>query len=193
MFLQNLKKYNVVLGSKSPRRAFLLKETGITFTQRSIDLDESFPADLINGDVVEFLAQKKADAFKSELKDNDLLITADTIVVYENEVLGKPADKKDAIRLLSKLSSRTHKVFTGVCLLSDRKNIVFHTMTEVTFKDLSEEEIEYYISKYNPYDKAGAYGIQEWFGYVCVEKINGSYTNVMGLPIKEICDHLKTF
>ena len=193
MYLDKVSKYNIILGSRSPRRAFLLKEAGIAYKQESRDADESYPPELQNEDIVLYLARKKADSFNDSLKENDLLITADTIVVFAGDVLGKPASESEARELLSRLSAKQHVVYTGVCLKTKKNTEVFFARTEVNFKFLSSEEIDYYIKNYQPFDKAGAYGIQEWFGYVCVDRINGSYTNVMGLPVKLLCEHLNNF
>ena len=193
MYLEACSKYDIILGSRSPRRAFLLKEAGIKFRQESKDADENYPDNLHREEIVRFLAEKKAAAFNDELTQDQLLITADTIVVFNDDVLGKPNNEIEARELLSRLSANTHTVYTGVCIKTLKRSEVFSKRTDVSFKFLSSAEIDYYIRNYEPYDKAGAYGIQEWFGYVCVDKIEGSYTNVMGLPVKEVCEHLNSF
>ncbi len=177
---------NIVLFSKSPRRQELLNGMGYTFEVQTKDVDESFPATLAPHEVAEYIAINKARAFDNELNPNDLLITADTVVAIGSEILGKPSDAKDAYRMLKKLSGTTHQVYTGVCLLHQHKLISFTDTTDVEIKELSEEEINYYIEHYQPYDKAGAYGIQEWFGLIAVKSVKGSYTNVMGLPTEQL-------
>lgn len=185
--LDNLKKYKVILASNSPRRHELLSGLGIEFTIKTLkDVDESYPSTLQPIAVAKYIAQKKADAYKEAIKEDELLITADTVVVASGEILGKPKDKADAQRMLRLLSGVTHEVVTGVCILTKDQHVLFDTQTEVTFARLSEDEINYYIDTYKPYDKAGAYGIQEWIGFVGVESIAGSYFNVMGLPIQRL-------
>ncbi len=184
--------YRVVLASNSPRRKELLSGIDIEYEIKTLpDIDESFPDDLPKEQIAEFLAQKKAAAYAGMLSDNTLLITADTVVILNDEVLGKPIDKADAKQMLKKLSGNTHRVITGVCLTSKEKQVRFSDTALVTFGQLSDEEIDYYVEKYNPRDKAGAYGVQEWIGYVAVEKIEGSYFNVMGLPIYKVYQALK--
>lgn len=184
--------YRVVLASNSPRRKELLSGIDIEYEIKTLpDIDESFPDDLPKEQIAEFLAQKKAAAYAEILSDNTLLITADTVVILNDEVLGKPIDKADAKQMLKKLSGNTHRVITGVCLTSKEKQVRFSDTTLVTFGQLSDEEIDYYVEKYNPRDKAGAYGVQEWIGYVSVAKIEGSYFNVMGLPIYKVYQALK--
>jgi septum formation protein len=204
-----LKKYNIILASKSPRRQFLLKELGLNFEIRTKDTDESFPRKLKGKQIALYLCKKKANAFKGELKPKDLLITADTIVWVNNKVLNKPADYKEAVKMLKMLSGKMHVVYTGVCISSyspfqrgaptkvlrasragDVKLHAFTVSTKVFFKKLTAKEIAFYVTNYKPYDKAGAYGAQEWIGYVGVEKIIGSYFNVMGLPVKELYEEL---
>ena len=186
-------QYKVVLGSKSPRRKELLSQLGITFTQRKLDADESFPKKLKPTEVAEYLSRKKASAGLEKLKKNELLITSDTTVVLGKKILNKAADAKEAKKMLQKLSNQKHKVITGVCISSKEKAISFSVGTKVYFKKLSEEEIDYYIANYKPFDKAGAYGIQEWIGMIGVSKIKGSYYNVMGLPLRELYEKLKEF
>ncbi|MDA3930462.1 MAG: Maf family nucleotide pyrophosphatase [Prolixibacteraceae bacterium] len=191
--LENLKQYNIILGSKSPRRKQLLAELGIDFEVRSLEVDEVYPHDLSINLIPEYLAELKAAPFKTILSENDLLITSDTIVCLNNEVLGKPEDYKHAVEMLQKLSGKVHQVATGVCVLSSKKKVLFTSETNVRFKELSLEEIDYYISNYKPFDKAGAYGIQEWIGHIGVEQIEGSYFNVMGLPIQRLYEELSKF
>lgn len=194
MLKDTLSKYNIILASKSPRRQFLLKEIGLNFRIRTKEVDESFPKNLKGKQIALYLSKKKADAFKNDLKPNDLLITADTIVWIGNKVLNKPINYKDAVKMLKLLSGKMHTVYTGVCLThpsSKLKTKCFVVSTKVLFKKLSDKEIDFYIRKYKPYDKAGAYGAQEWIGYVGVEKIIGSYFNVMGLPLKELYEELQ--
>ncbi len=182
--------YHIILASKSPRRHHLLKELGIAFEVQTKDVEESFPAHLKAQEIPLYLCRKKADAFEGSLQDNSIVITADTVVWIEGQVLNKPVDASDAKRMLRLLSGKCHEVFTGVCLKSKLKTHSFFSATKVYFKHLSEDEIDYYINNYRPYDKAGAYGAQEWIGYIGVERIEGSYFNVMGLPVKELYEHL---
>lgn len=171
----------------------MLKELGLTFTVVSRDVDESFPPHLQRQEVALFLAQKKCDAFEEDLKPDTLLITADTIVCLDDMVLNKPENHEDAKRMLRLLSGRKHEVITGVCLKTKEKSCLFHASTDVYFKTLSEEEIDYYLNSYKPYDKAGAYGVQEWIGLIGLERIDGSYHNVMGLPVQDLYKNLTTF
>jgi len=186
-------QYNVILGSASPRRKELLSDLGIKFSIQTTDKEETFSHSLNEEEIAEFLAKQKSEFLSENLQQNELLITADTIVSFKNELLNKPRNKEEAFKTLNKLSENTHKVITGVCLKSKNKEIVFSATTLVTFKALSEYEIHHYINKYNPYDKAGAYGIQDWIGKIGINNINGSYTNVVGLPISELYQHLKLF
>lgn len=183
----------VILASKSPRRQELLKGLDIDFEVRTKDTNESFPDDMQAIKVSEYLAQKKADAFKGEIAPNELLITADTVVIIDGTILNKPTSKIRALDMLSRLSNKTHQVVTGVCLASQNKTTSFHTITEVTFKELSCDEMNYYIKKYQPFDKAGSYGIQEWIGYIGVTAIKGSYFNVVGLPVHALYDEIRSF
>ncbi|WP_311560907.1 Maf-like protein [Prevotella bivia] len=185
---------NIVLASNSPRRRELLAGLGIEFEVRVLpDIDESYPADLPVMQIAEYIAHEKASAYLLTMKDNDLVITADTVVIIGNEVLGKPKDEEDAKRMLRLISGKTHQVVTGVCLTTTKQQRHFSVSTDVTFKDLPENEINYYITKYKPFDKAGAYGIQEWIGYVGVTSLNGSYFNVMGLPVQKLWEELKKY
>ena len=186
-------KYNIILGSASPRRKELLSDIGLRFSIQTTDKEEAFSHSLREAEIAEFLAKQKSEFLSVNLQQNDLLITADTIVSFKNELLNKPKNKEEAFKTLNKLSENTHKVITGVCLKSKNKEIVFSATTRVTFKALSEDEIHHYINKYNPYAKAGSYGIQDWIGKIGIININGSYTNVVGLPISELYQHLKLF
>jgi septum formation protein len=189
-----LTDYRIILASNSPRRKELLSGIGVKYEFRMLpDIDESYPETVSADEVAGYLAEKKASAYLPELNDDELLITADTVVLLDSIVIGKPSDEADAIRMLQLLSGKTHKVITGVCLTSKKKQVVFSDTAYVTFGELSREEISYYVSNYKPYDKAGAYGVQEWIGYVAVEKIEGSYFNVMGLPIFKVYNELKQF
>ena len=189
--LQHLNKYEIILGSASPRRSELLKGLDINFRILPINVDENYPADLIGVQIPEYLAQKKADAYT--LNENTLLITADTIVWLNGVVYGEPTDRDDAREMLKTLSGNMHQVITGVCIRTAEKSRVFHAMTDVYFAQFSDEEIEYYLDHYAPYDKAGSYGVQEWIGYIGVERIEGSYFNVMGLPIQRLYNELKNW
>lgn len=190
--LHNLDKYHILLGSQSPRRKELLSKMGIKFEIRFIsDPDEKYPDTLKEEAIVQYLARKKADIFFPLLTPDNLLITADTIVCFSGEVLEKPADRIDAIKMLKKLSGNEHTVYTGVALTTKEKQICFHSATRVFFADLEEDEIIYYTDTFRPYDKAGAYGIQEWIGYIGVKWIQGCFYNVMGLPTQELYNQLK--
>ena len=193
MMNSKLNTKKIILASKSPRRQQLLKDIGIDFELRLKEIDESYPMHLKEHEIALYIAQKKAEAFKSEIKIDELLITADTIVCLGNEVLGKPTDYNDAVNMLKKLSGKMHKVITGIFLVSLQQTKCFFVITNVYFKPLSLEEIQFYIDRFKPYDKAGAYGIQEWLGYIGVEKIEGSYFNVMGLPVKEVYEAILNF
>lgn len=186
-------KYNLILGSQSPRRKELLSQLGFPFEQRSLDADESFPSSLPPTEVAEFLSRKKAVTGLTDLRDDELLITSDTTVILGKKILNKAADAKEAKQMLQQLSHKKHKVVTGVCLSSRQKAKSFSVSTTVYFKKLKEEEIDFYIEHFQPFDKAGAYGIQEWIGMIGVKKIKGSYFNVMGLPLKELWEELRDF
>ena len=199
--LEDLKKYSVVLAPNSPRRKELLSGLGVNFSVKTLpDVDESFPDTLKGEEIPLFIARKKADAYKvlfssvtsNEVEEPLLVITADTIVWLEDEVLGKPANATEARAMLSKLSGKKHQVITGVCLTTASWQKSFAAVSEVQFSSLTEEEMDYYIQNYCPYDKAGAYGVQEWIGFIGVESIQGSYFNVMGLPIQRLYRELKT-
>ena len=190
--LENLNKYKVVLASNSPRRKELLSGLGIDYEVKTLpDIDESFPEGLSEVETATYIARAKADAYRTIMQPDELIITADTIVWLDGEVMGKPIDGEDARRMLRALSGKTHQVITGVCLTTIDSQKAFATVTDVTFCRLSEEEIGYYVERYRPMDKAGSYGIQEWIGFVGVESISGSYFNVMGLPIQRLYTELK--
>ena len=185
------KSYKIILASNSPRRKELLAGLGLPFEVRVLNgIDESFPSSLPVSDVALYIAGKKADAYRVNMSSDELIITADTIVIVGDEILGKPHDEADAVRMLREISGRTHQVTTGVCLVAEGWERRFSVTTDVTFKTLSDEEIHYYIDHYHPYDKAGAYCIQEWIGYIGVSVLNGSYYNVMGLPVQRIYEAL---
>lgn len=192
--LKNLEKYKIVLGSNSPRRKELLAGLDIDFEVSVIPgIDESFPDSLHFEEIPAYIACKKADAYKDSMGDNELLITADTIVWTPKKIFGKPAGREDAICMLRALSDHVHEVVTGVCLTTKEKTASFSVCSAVCFAKLEEEDIIYYVDKYCPYDKAGSYGIQEWIGYIGVEAINGSFYNVMGLPVQRLYQELKKF
>ena len=191
--IKKFKNYNFILGSNSPRRKEILKEIGLDFSIYPSNIDENFNKEIELKDIPVFLAEKKANALKNKLKENDILITADTIVIYNNELLSKPENTYQAKEMLEKLSGKSHKVITGVCLSNKNNKSIFSCETIVTFNDLNKFEIEFYINKYNPFDKAGSYGIQEWIGLIGVKKIEGSYTNVVGLPASMVYTELKKF
>lgn len=191
--LDLLKAKKIILASKSPRRQQLLKGLELEFEVRTKEVDESFPEDLKANEIPLYLAKFKAEAFRSELKPDEILITADTIVWIDQKALNKPQDRSEAIQMITELSGRTHSVFTGVCLTSLEKQVVFCDETQVTFSTLSAPEIAHYVDHYKPYDKAGAYGAQDWIGFVGIQKIVGSYFNVMGLPVHMLFQELKNF
>ena len=187
-------RYKVILASNSPRRRELLAGLGLQFEVRVLaDIDENYPPTLPATQIAKYIAHKKAEANRAIMAENEMIITADTIVAVDDMVMGKPADDADAIRMLSTLSGKTHKVITGVCITTLNKQTVFDVTTGVTFKTLTDEEINYYITHFHPTDKAGAYGIQEWIGYIGVTGLEGSYYNVMGLPVQRIYDELCEF
>jgi septum formation protein len=194
MILENLKGKQVILASQSSRRQELLSGIGVEFKVLVKDgIDEDFDSEMPFNEVAVFLACKKANSYIAEIKDNVILITADTIVFTNHVILNKPADKTEAIRMLMSLSGKEHKVITGVCIKSATKESCFSSESTVYFKDLEYSEIEYYIDNFKPYDKAGAYGIQEWIGYIGITKIEGSYFNVMGFPIQLVYSELQKF
>ena len=194
MHLQNLQHKEIILASRSPRRQQLLQQLGIPFKSEVKDTDESFPDHLKNEQVVLHLALKKAIAFEDALeKENTVIITADTIVVYKEDILNKPVDRDDALKMLTTLSGNMHEVFTGVCIASKEKKEIFFDRSEVYFRAFTREDIEYYVDNFKPFDKAGSYGIQDWFGLTCIDKINGCFYNVMGLPTNKLYQYLKNF
>lgn len=173
----------ILLFSKSPRRRQLLGEAGFDFEVISAEVDESYPADLEVREVAEFIAGKKADAAQSQLRGEEVILTADTVVLLDQKIYEKPRDHADAVRILAELSGRVHEVITGVCLLSKEKRSTFSGISKVHFGTLTPEEIDYYIKTCQPFDKAGAYGVQEWIGHCKIHKIEGTYANIMGLPV----------
>lgn len=182
----------IILASNSPRRKELLAGLGVEFEVKVLPgIEESYPNNLPAEDVAKYIACEKANTYKQGLQEDELVITADTVVVVDQQVLGKPRDVIDARRMLHLISGRSHQVVTGVCLITKQFQRSFSVTTEVTFKDLSEQEITYYIMNYKPFDKAGAYGIQEWIGYIGVTSLKGSYFNVMGLPVQRIWEEIK--
>lgn len=191
MLLDTLKQYNVVLASNSPRRRELLADLGINFEVRTIKgIDESYPATLPVMEIAEYISLKKARAYREEMDSHDLIITADTVVILGDKVLGKPNDATHACQMLRQLSGKTHKVVTGVTIVTNRATRSFSAETEVEFAPLCDEDIHYYVDHYKPLDKAGAYGIQEWIGCMGVRHINGSFYNVMGLPLHRLYNEL---
>lgn len=192
--LDNLKKYRLILASNSPRRKELLAGLGLEYEVRTLpDVDESYPESLQGGDIPLYISRVKADAYKPMLQSDELMITADTIVWMDGMVLGKPRNRFGAIEMLRQLSGHTHQVFTGVTITTATRQHSFSVGTEVRFANLTDEEIVYYVDTYQPMDKAGAYGVQEWIGYIGVENISGSYFNVMGLPVQRLYTELKKF
>ena len=192
--LDNLKKYRLILASNSPRRKELLAGLGLEYEVRTLpDVDESYPESLQGGDIPLYISRMKADAYKPMLQPDELMITADTIVWMDGMVLGKPRNKFGAIEMLKQLSGGVHYVYTGVSITTQTRQESFYVATEVRFANLTDEEIEYYVDTYQPMDKAGAYGVQEWIGYIGVENIKGSYFNVMGLPVQRLYTELKKF
>lgn len=185
--------FEIILASKSPRRQQLLSDLGINFKVQTVDIPEIFPSGMGMNEIPVYLAELKAAVFLPQLKDNQLVIAADTIVWLDGKVLGKPAGYAHGFRMLKELSGKKHQVITGVCLLSNEKKVSFYASTDVWFKQLSDEEIHYYLTHFSPYDKAGAYGIQEWIGYIGIQRIEGSFFNVMGLPVQSLYEHLKAF
>ncbi|WP_269225428.1 Maf-like protein [Flavobacterium eburneipallidum] len=190
MLKNKLQRYKLILASGSPRRQQFFKDLDLDFEIRLKEIEEIFPSELKREQITNFLAELKASAFEGELKESEMLITSDTIVWHNDKALGKPKDQQDAFRILKSLSNATHEVITSVCFKTSKKTTVIHEVTQVTFNELSDEAIRYYLENYKPYDKAGAYGIQEWIGFVGVAKIEGSYTNVMGLPTDKVYEFL---
>ena len=193
MLNDKFKNHKIILASGSPRRQRFLKELDIDFEIRLKEIEEIYPNHLQTEEITNFLAKLKASAFENDLQDNEVLITSDTIVWLENKALGKPSDASHAVKMLTEMSGKTHKVITSVCIKTTQKELVFHDETLVTFAKLTLKEIEYYLNIYKPFDKAGSYGIQEWIGLVAIEKIEGSYANVVGLPTHKLYKELMNF
>ena len=193
MLKEKLKGYNIILASGSPRRQQYMKELGVDFEIRLKDVEEIYPENLQGAEITDYLAELKANSLKDSLSDNEIVITSDTIVWHEGKALGKPTDYDDAFAMLKSLSGKTHEVITSVCMMTDRNIDIFNDTTKVTFHDLQDDEIKYYIDNFQPYDKAGAYGIQEWIGLVAIDKIEGSYPNVVGMPVGKVYQHLINF
>lgn len=190
MLNSSLQKYKLILASGSPRRQQFFKDLELDFEIRLKEIEEVFPPELVGGEITNYLAELKAAAFDGTLADNEILVTSDTIVWHNNKALGKPKDKEDAFRILKSLSNNTHEVITSVCFKTNTKTDLLCETTKVTFNTLSDDAIHYYIDTYKPFDKAGAYGIQEWIGFIGVSKIEGSYANVMGMPVDKVYEYL---
>lgn len=193
MIIDKLNDFKIILASRSPRRQQLLLELGLKFDVVIKEYKEIYPEGLSGEEIARYVAHEKAACFKNDLSDNEIVITADTIVWCNNKVLGKPLNHKDAERILNEISGNTHEVITGVSLLSRSKELTFSDSTKVTFEPMTSKEISYYIDKYKPYDKAGAYGIQEWIGIIACSHIDGSYFNVVGLPVQKLYKELIRF
>ncbi|RAK21695.1 septum formation protein [Flavobacterium aquaticum] len=193
MLKEKLNKINIILASGSPRRQQFFKEMDLHYTIRLKEIEEIYPEHLQAEEITNFLAELKASAFENELKENDVLVTSDTIVWLNEKALGKPKDYEDAFKMLQQLANQTHEVITSVCLKSIDKTDVFHCTTKVTFANLSDEAIKYYLDNYQPFDKAGSYGIQDWIGLIGISKIEGSYTNVVGLPTEMLFQKLMNY
>lgn len=190
--LENLNKYKIILASSSPRRKELLSGLGVDYEVKTLpDVDESYPDGLSGEEIAKHIARGKAEAYRSLIQADELVITADTIVWLDGTVMGKPKDEEEAKDMLMRLSGKTHQVITGVCLTTATTQKTFATVTDVTFATLTDEEVDYYVTRYQPMDKAGSYGVQEWIGFVGVENLSGSYFNVMGLPIQRLYTELK--
>lgn len=190
MLNEKLKKYNIILASGSPRRQEFFRDLGIDFEVRLKPVHEKYPVSLKHYEISDYLAKLKASPFKNELKGNDILITSDTIVWFNESALGKPKNEQDAFNMIQSMSGQTHEVITSVCLTTTKNQKIVNCETKVTFKEFTDDEIWYYIKNYNPLDKAGAYGIQEWIGQIGVTKVEGSYFNVMGLPVHLVYESL---
>jgi len=193
MILDKLKNKNLILASGSPRRQQFLKDLGLEFSIQLKEVEEIYPSDLKGSEITDFLAKLKAEPFIDELKSNDILITSDTIVWLDQKAIGKPKNREQAKEMLFLLSGKTHEVISSICLSSKNKQKIFSDITQVKFKELSTEEIDYYIDNYKPFDKAGSYGIQEWIGFIGIEKIEGSYFNVMGFPVHKFYKEIMNF
>jgi len=192
MLKNKLKKHHLILASGSPRRQQFFKDLDLDFEIRLKEIEEVFPLELKREEITNYLAELKAKAFEGELNDNEILVTSDTIVWHKEKALGKPKDKEDAFNILKSLSNATHEVITSVCFKTKTKTDTLFEITKVTFNELSDEAINYYIENYKPFDKAGAYGIQEWIGFIGVSKIEGSYANVIGMPVDKVYQYLNT-
>ncbi|QSW89001.1 MULTISPECIES: Maf-like protein [Flavobacterium] len=192
MLKEKLKKYRLILASGSPRRQQFFKDLDLDFEIRVKDVEEIYPPELKAVEITNYLAELKASAFDGDLSENEILVTSDTIVWHQNKALGKPKSAEEAFEMIKSMSNTTHEVITSVCFKTNTGSTLLHDVTKVTFKELSDEAILYYIENYKPYDKAGAYGIQEWFGFMAVTKVEGSYTNVMGLPTAKVYEYLST-
>ena len=190
MLIEKLKNKHLILASASPRRQNFLNELGLEFEIRLKEVDEKYPPHLKGSEITDYLSKLKAAPFLKELKNNDILITADTIVWIEGQAIGKPKDANDAIRMLNKLSNKTHEVISSFCISTNMHQIVVNDTTKVHFAKLHPEEIDYYVANFKPFDKAGSYGIQEWIGYIGIDKIEGSYFNVMGFPVHKFYQEL---
>jgi septum formation protein len=193
MLKDKLKGYTIVLASGSPRRQQFLKELDANFEVRLKEVDEIYPETLQGAEITDYLAELKASALDETLSDDEILITSDTIVWHEGKALGKPKDKDDAFDMIKSLSGKTHEVITSVCIKNAGNSETFNETTKVTFNPLTDEEIAYYLEEYKPYDKAGSYGIQEWIGLVAIARIEGSYANVVGMPVDKVYQHLLKF
>lgn len=193
MLREKLKSYRIILASGSPRRQQFFKDLDINFEIRLKEVEEIYPQHHQAEEITNYLAELKAKAFDGELMPNEILVTSDTIVWHKNQCLGKPKDEEDAFRMLQSLSNSTHEVITSVCFKTNSKTEIFHEVTKVTFLELSDEAIRYYLTNYKPFDKAGSYAIQEWIGYVGISKIEGSYTNVVGMPMHLVYQKLMNF
>ena len=193
MLKEHLKKYKIILASGSPRRQQFFRDLDLDFEIRLKEVEEIYPPNLIEEDITDYLAVLKSDAFEGQLQPNEILITSDTIVWFKGKALGKPKDYDDAFQMLQSMSGATHKVITSVCFRTSETIETLFETTFVTFNALSEEAIRYYLDNYQPYDKAGAYGIQEWIGFIAVSKIEGSYANVMGMPVDKVYQYLMDF
>ena len=190
MLKNKLANYSIILASGSPRRQQFFKDLDLDFEIRLKEIEEIYPPELKAGEITNYLAELKANAFEGELNDNEILITSDTIVWHNDKALGKPRDKEDAFAILKSLSNATHEVITSVCFKTKNKTELISEITKVTFNPLTDAVIDYYLEHYKPYDKAGAYGIQEWIGFIGVAKVEGSYTNVMGMPTDKVFEYL---
>jgi septum formation protein len=193
MLRDKLKNHTIVLASGSPRRQQFLRELDVNFEIRLKDIEEIYPDNLKGAEITDYLAVLKASGLDETLSENEILITSDTIVWHEEKALGKPRDYEDAFAMLQSLSGKTHEVITSVCIKTLEEKVVFNETTKVTFNNLNDDEIKYYLDNYKPYDKAGSYGIQEWIGLVAIAKIEGSYANVVGLPVDKVYQHLSKF